>query len=201
MGDLLLKQFSIVVMISAALMNGLSHIFNIFNLFFDDIDLFSYYATVVMRFGDLGLMIGAVGLYLSIKTKRVVRGYAILYAIIGMVRFLSLEYALIISHGFIDTFLIITQLSTMILFFKAMPLNQVPILNVKSRISSGLLYLFGIFSVMLIFMPTSSNQLYILIISVSTSLFYIIYHIGVYIYFQEWYKEAYTYHNILLVDI
>jgi hypothetical protein len=201
MGDLLLKQFSIVVMISAALMNGLSHIFNIFNLFFDDIDLFSYYATVVMRFGDLGLMMGAVGLYLSIKTNRVVRGYAILYAIIGMVRFLSLEYALIISHGFIDTFLIITQLSTMILFFKAMPLNQVPILNVKSRISSGLLYLFGIFSVMLIFMPTSSNQLYTLIISVSTSLIYIIYQIGVYIYFQEWYKEAYTYHNILLVDI
>jgi len=201
MGDLLLKQFSIVVLISASLMNGFSHLFHIFNLFFDDIDLFTYYVAIVMRFGDLGLMLGAVGLYLSIKTKPNVRVYAILYSIFGLMRFLGLEYAFLTRHDWIDTLLLITQIATLILFFKSMSLSQVPILHVKRKISSILLYLFAICSVFFIFIPTSSNSLFSQISSVSLSFLYIIYQIGIYLYFQEWYKEAYTYHNILLIDI
>jgi hypothetical protein len=201
MGDLPLKQFSVVVMLSATLMNTLSHLFFVFNLFVDSLQLFPYYVSVIMRFGDLGLIIGSFALYLVIKTQKNLRAFAILFAIIGIIRFLMKEFSFIMSQDVFDTVLLIMQLSMMCFFFNAMSQNRVPLLNIKSKVSITLLTLFGFSSIILTIIPQLGFSWLSLFISAFSSLVYILYQIGIYIYFQEWYKEAYTYHNACLLNI
>jgi hypothetical protein len=201
MGDLLLKQFSVVVMLSAALMNALSHLFFVFNLFSEDLKLFPYYVSVIIRFGDLGLIIGSFALFLVIKTQKNVKRYAIMFSIIGIIRFFMTEFSLILGHDVYDTVLLIMQLSMMCLFFNAMTQNQVPLLNIKSRISTTLLSVVGLSSVLFYIVPELTWTELSLFFSALPSLIYILYQLGIYIYFQEWYKEAYTYHNECLLDI
>lgn len=200
MGDLSLKQFSIVVMVSAALMNGLAHLLGIFNLFFDA-ELLSYYVSVVIRFGELGLIMGCVLIYLVIKNNRHVKAFAILFSMIGISRFFLIEFSMIRVLDVYATVLLMIQLSLLCFLFKSMSQMRIPILIIKSRVSTLLIAIFGLSSIILTILPKSSNERSILMISAVSSMVYIVYQIGVYIYFKEWYKEAYTYGNAHLIDI
>jgi len=182
-------------------MNALSHLFFVFNLFSENLKLFPYYVSVIIRFGDLGLIIGSFALYLVIKTQKNVKAFAIMFSIIGIIRFFMKEFSIISSQDVFDTILLIMQLSMMCFFFSAMSQNHVPLLNIKSRVSIALLSFFGLASVLLTIIPELSLAWLSLLTSAFSSLIYILYQLGIYIYFQEWYKEAYTYHNECLLDI
>lgn len=201
MGDTSLKQFSIVLMLSAALMNGVSHLLGVFNLFFDEIALFSYYVDVVMRFADLGLIIGCLAIYLVIKTQKTVRVYAVLFSVIGIVRFLLIEFALQMPQDIIPTIILLIQLAMMLMFFTAMAENDLPLLNNKRRVSTLFIGFYGIYSIAFAIVPGTLFSNNGLIFSAFSSGFYLLYQIGIYVYFKEWYKEAYTYHNPLLLEI
>lgn len=188
-------------MISAALMNGLAHLIRVVQLFFDDGIGVTYYVDLIVRFGDLGLILGCVAIVTVLKSKMMVRVLASVFAAVGALRFLLIEFSVFPNHSFISVILLIVQLAAFVLFFRAMANDELPVMTIKSKITNACVIAYGVSFALLSLIQVSAYPTLEWISTIILSLFYVLYQWGIYLYFKEWYREAYTYRNPYLMEI
>ncbi|MBU1143166.1 MAG: hypothetical protein KKH92_05895 [Firmicutes bacterium] len=186
-----MQKMSIVTILLSCALTIFSHMINqidsmIFNLpmFYPSVDIF-------IRFGDLMIIFGFIGLFLSTKDYPRIKLYSVLFAILGLIRFLMIDFGIMEPFGLITNILLLLQIVLLTLWLLEIKKIEIPLLTIKgySLIAIAFVYFISLFITSIIPYEQSNPTQTIL------PFFLIGYQVGLWIYFKEWYKEAYIYKN------
>jgi len=157
-------------------------------LFYPSVDLF-------IRFGDLLIIFGFIGLFLSTKKYPKIKLYSFLYAFLGMIRFLVIDFGVTESYHLIPNIILFLQVVSLTLWVLEVKVIQVPLLTIKGYVVIIISFTYYLTVQIVSLFPhnqanVTSNPEIIVI-----PFFLITYQIGLWVFFKEWYKEAYIYKN------
>lgn len=194
-----MKQISIILILLSASLGIFTHLTHQIYLYTGQLQFLYPGISIYMRYSELTLFLGFLGLSISSKKIRVI---AFLIATIIFIHFLFLEYNVIDSYTLLDSLMIVvtlTLLCALLILYRKYDRN---LLMAKGHLLIGLSILYGISSVILM----SFFQPEITLTSTSWSgtvyiVFYMIYQLGIFLFFKELYGEIYIYHNEVIKNL
>ncbi|GEM_PF-1156307 len=196
-----MKQFSIILIMIACLLGALSHVVNFLEITLGGLEIFSPFSIVYSRFGELTFIMGFIGLYLTAQDNKKIKYLSLSFVLLGFFHFLMIEF------GFIATFSIF---SLLILAIKFVPLAafvfhyrnvEFDALTVKVYIFIGTLFTYFIAYTYATFAPTCISCSIASAADIILPIFYVIFQIGIYVFFLELYREIFHYKNEYYVDL
>jgi hypothetical protein len=190
-----MKKMSIVLILLSCALTIFSHLINQIDSLFFSLPMFYPSVDIFIRFGDLLIIFGFIGLFLSTKKHPKIRLYSFIFALLGIIRFLVIDFGITESYHLIPNILLFLQTVLLTIWVLEVKTIQVPLLTIKgySLIIISLVYYISV--QIISFVPhnqvnPSQNPTITII-----PFFLILYQIGLWIFFKEWYKEAYIYKN------
>ena len=196
-----MKKMSIVLILLSCALSIFSHLINQFDLLFFSLPMFYPSVDLFIRFGDLLIIFGFIGLFLSTKKYPKIKVYSILFALLGILRFLVIDFGITEIYHFIPNILLFLQVVLLTLWVLEVKAIQIPLLTIKGYSLIIISFIYYISVQILSLLPhnltnLTSNPAFVVI-----PFFFIAYQIGLWIFFKEWYKEAYIYKNPDLLHI
>lgn len=168
---------------------------NFIGIYVGELDSTLPFLSVYTRFGELTLIIGLAGLYVTYKNNFMLKTLLMGTILAGFIHFLIIEYGFIPSIGIISALLLLIKFAIFMLFimqFKDVEMDALRIKGFALISTIGVYWLaFFVISILSIFIfqtaPTLSDRI--------LPIFYIIYQIGLWIFFIELYREIFHYNN------
>jgi hypothetical protein len=189
------------VIVLSAILSISTHLLHQLHLYFGYFDMLYPAISIYLRFGELTLLIGFLGLFLTTKRLQI-RILSLCVVMIGILYFLLIEFNIVSSYDHLSNILLISKLVAITLF----------ILQFRSY-DLGLFMVKGYFLIVIVTLYTTS---YIILFFIDkpvveinrTSLsgtvltaFFILFEFGILNFFKEWYREAFTYNNKDLAEL
>lgn len=190
-----MKQFSIILILVSCVLGIISHMINFIGIYVGELDSTLPFLSVYTRFGELTLIIGLAGLYVTYRNNYILKTLLMGTILAGFIHFLIIEYGFIPSIGVISALLLLIKFAIFMLFIMQFRDVEMDALRIKgfALISIiGVYWLaFFVISILSIFIFQTTPTLSDLILPI----FYIIYQIGLWIFFIELYREIFHYNN------
>jgi len=168
---------------------------NFIGIYVGELDSTLPFLSVYTRFGELTLIIGLAGLYVTYKNNYILKTLLMGTILAGFIHFLIIEYGFIPSIGVISALLLLIKFAIFMLFIMQFRDVEMDALRIKgfALISTiGVYWLtFFVISILSIFIFQTTPTLSDIILPI----FYIIYQIGLWIFFIELYREIFHYNN------
>jgi len=200
MGEYILKRFSITLILVSTSLNIIFNLSNLIQIFAGGLDFLDVYILMHLRFGDLGIIAGFAGLYVSAQKNTSFKYLSLVYMVLGFSKFLLVEFTLIEGYGFwsvLITIMMLFALSYLVITEKEM--NK-PSLIVKHTFLSVVSGLYGIsFAVTSII--TSNREMVHPELDVTQTIlpfFYVVFLIGLWIYFYEYFQLSFIHKNPMI---
>jgi hypothetical protein len=190
-----MKKMSIVLILLSSALTIFSHLINQIDSLIFSMPMFYPSIDLLIRFGDLLIIFGFIGLFLSTKNYPKMKLYSILFATTGFIRFLIIDFGITDSFALLTNIIFLLQIVLLTLWILETKKIEIPLLIIKGY------YLIVISFIYFITLEVTSLIPYDLSNPASRPtltilpFFLIGYQIGIWIYFKEWYKEAYVYKN------
>jgi len=190
-----MKKMSIVLILLSCALTIFSHLINQFDSLFFSLPMFYPSVDLFIRFGDLLIIFGFIGLFLSTKKHPKIKVYSFLFAFLGIIRFLVIDLGVTGNYHLIPNIILFLQIVGLTLWVLEVKTIQVPLLTIKGYAVIAISFIYYIAVQIISLLPNyqesaNPNPAYIVI-----TFFLIAYQIGLWIFFKEWYKEAYIYKN------
>ncbi len=127
--------------------------------------------------------------------------YSLLFSIFGMIRFLFIEFNLIERYGLVSNLLMLIYMVMLILW--VLEIKKIQVVALINRSHAFVMMLVIYFVAVQITSLLSYNALNSTLSATQMILpfFMIVYYAGFWIFFSEWYREAFIYKNPTLLDI
>jgi hypothetical protein len=200
MGAYILKRFSITLILVSATLNIFFNIFNLIQIFIGGVDFLDMYIDLYLRFGELGIIAGFAGLYVSSNGHKALKNLSLVYLMLGSIKFLFVEFMWIENYGFWSVLITGLMLAAIVLLVTVYKENDHPTLSVKGivlSIASSIYWIaFLVTSIISFYQDLSSEEQS----ATHTVLpfFYVIFMVGLCVYYHEFYKEAFIYRNQII---
>jgi hypothetical protein len=200
MGEYILKRFSITLILVSATLNILFNVSNLIQIFIGGLDFLDVYINLYLRFGDLGIIAGFVGLYVSSNGNKALKNISLVYLMLGFIKFLFVEFLWIDSHGFWSVLITGLMLAAIVLLVTVYKENDNPLLHVKGIMLSmvSIIYWIAFSATSIISFYQDFNMEEQLATHTVLPLFYVLFMVGLWIYFYECYKEAFIYKKTII---
>ena len=196
-----MKKMSIVLILLSSALTIFSHLINQIDSLFFSLSMFYPSVDILIRFGDLLIIFGFIGLFLLTKKYPKMKLFSIMFSILGLIRFLVIDFGILDAFEMITNIVLFLQIVTLVLWLLEVKKIDAPLLTIKgySLIMISFIYFITVLITSLIpyDLANSSTRPTITILP----FFIIAYQLGLWIYFKEWYKEAYIYKNPDLIHI
>jgi len=196
-----LKQFSIIVIVLSAFLSIITHLLHQIHLYIGHLEMFYPAIEIYMRFGELTLLLGFTGVFLTIKQPRI-KMLSLCIIIIGSIHFFLIEFGIILSLSHSSNILLISQLvlvAMLVLQFRSYDLG---LFMVKGYYLIVIVVLYGIaYMVLNIIDKPVVDSFHTTLTGTILTIFFIMFKIGLFSFFKEWYREAFTYNNKDLANL
>ena len=186
-----MKKMSIVLILLSCALTIFSHLINQIDSLFFSLPMFYPSVDLFIRFGDLLIIFGFIGLFLSTKKHPKIKVYSFIFALLGILRFLIIDYGVTESYHLVPNILLFLQVVVLTLWILEVKTIQVPLLTIKGYSLIIISFIYYISVQILSLLPNNQSNPTIMVIP----FFLVAYQIGLWIFFKEWYKEAYIYKN------
>lgn len=196
-----MKQFSIIIILVSCILGIISHIFHFTSLFLVEINSYFPFSDVYIRFGELTLIIGLVGLYVSIKDNIKFKSLLLGTIIAGFFHFLIIEYGFIANIGMISALILLVQFSVFCLFIIQFRDEETDVLRIKGYVLVGIIGIYWLAFFIISLLTQLISQSTPPIAETVLPFFYILYQVGLYIFFLELYREIYHYKNMHYIKL
>ncbi|MDO9629394.1 MAG: hypothetical protein Q7I99_05775 [Acholeplasmataceae bacterium] len=190
-----MKKMSIVLILLSSALSFFSHLINQINTLIFSLPMFYPAVDLFIRFDELLIIFGFIGLFITTMKHPKMKFYSLLFAIISMIRFLIIEFGLLGSYDLPTNILLLFQIVVLTLWLLEVKTVEVPLLTIKGYALIIIIYVYFIAVQAISLIPYElSNSTPRATLTV-LPFFIMSYHIGLWVYFKEWYKEAYIYKN------
>jgi len=186
-----MKKMSIVLILLSCALTIFSHLINQIDSLFFSLPMFYPSVDLFIRFGDLLIIFGFIGLFLSTKKHPKIKVYSFIFALLGILRFLIIDFGVTESYHLVPNILLFLQVVVLTLWILEVKTIQVPLLTIKGYSLIIISFIYYISVQILSLLPNNQSNPTIMVIP----FFLVAYQIGLWIFFKEWYKEAYIYKN------
>jgi hypothetical protein len=186
-----MKKMSIVLILLSCALTIFSHLINQIDSLFFSLPMFYPSVDLFIRFGDLLIIFGFIGLFLSTKKYPKIKVYSFLFALLGILRFLVIDFGVTESYHLVPNILLFLQVVMLTLWILEVKTIQVPLLTIKGYSLIIISFIYYISVQIISLLPNNQSNPTIVVIP----FFIVVYQIGLWIFFKEWYKEAYIYKN------
>ncbi len=195
-----MKQFSLVVILVSCFLGIVSHTANLVQLSVENVSIVNPFLNLYLRFGDLTLLMGFVGIYVISNKNKAIKAYSLSYVIVGAIQFLAIDFGLIPAFG--PLFMIGVMLKVVIFMGVIFQCSDYEIrsLTAKGNILIIALGLYGVVSAVLLILSTMQLDSVSLIVGLSLSIIHIVFKICVGFFFLEIYKEIFVFDNKFLLE-
>ena len=182
---------SIVLILLSCALTIFSHLINQIDSLFFTLPMFYPSVDLFIRFGDLLIIFGFIGLFLSTKKYPKIKVYSFLFALLGILRFLVIDFGVTESYHLVPNILLFLQVVMLTLWILEVKTIQVPLLTIKGYSLIIISFIYYISVQIISLLPNNQSNPTIVVIP----FFIVVYQIGLWIFFKERYKEAYIYKN------
>ncbi|PKK99475.1 MAG: hypothetical protein CVV57_00005 [Tenericutes bacterium HGW-Tenericutes-2] len=186
-----MKKMSIVLILLSCALTIFSHLINQIDSLFFSLPMFYPSVDLFIRFGDLLIIFGFIGLFLSTKKHPKIKVFSFIFALLGILRFLVIDFGVTESYHLVPNILLFLQVVVLTLWILEVKTIQVPLLTIKGYSLIIISFIYYISVQILSLLPNNQSNPTIVLIP----FFLMAYQIGLWIFFKEWYKEAYIYKN------
>jgi len=200
MGESILKRFSVTLILVSASLNVIFNFLHLIQNFAGELLFLQNYITIYLRFGELGIITGFVGLFVSANGHKALRNFSLIYMLLGFLKFLLIEFMVIGNYGFWSILITGLMLATIVCLVICYREHDIGVLFVKGIALSIISIIYWLSMIV-----TSSIASYQNLVDSNMALtntvlpfFYIFYLIGLCTYFYEYYKEAFIYKNTMI---
>ena len=196
-----MKQFSFIIIMVSFFLGIVSRFINIIDIYFINMDVFSTFSTTYTRFGELTLIVGFLGLYLSCKSNFKIKTAAVAIVLSGFFHFLIIEYGFIAEYDFSSALILLVRLLVLVFFIMQYKDQETDGLRVKGYIGMIITGIYFLAFLIISFIPEcivcSAPHASLTILP----FFYIIYQVGLWIFFLELYREIFNYKNEHYIEL
>jgi hypothetical protein len=196
-----LKQFSVIVIILSAILSIATHFMHQIHLYFGHLEKLYPAITIYIRFGELTLLLGFIGIFLTSKRLQL-KILSLSMVLIGVIHFFLIEFGVIAPYDNLSNVLLISKLMIITLFVLQFRSFDLGLFMVKGYFLIFILTIYGIAYIVLILIDKPIvNETSTTLTGTMLTAFFILFEFGILNFFKEWYREAFTYNNKVLSDI
>ena len=157
--------------------------------------------TIYIRFGELTLLLGFLGLFLTSKRLQI-RILSLSMVIIGISYFILIEFSIVAPYDHLANILLISKLLILTLFILQFRSYDLGLFMVKGYFLIAILTLYATAYIILnIIDKPVVDANHTTLSGTALTVFFILFEFGVFNFFNEWYKEAFMYNNKNLVNL
>lgn len=187
-----MKQISIVLIALSAALGIFTHLSHQIHLYYGQFEFLYPGISIYMRYGDLTLMLGFFGLFLSDHDHMKQRYVAMLLALIIVINFMLIDFNAIEQFGLTSSVLVTLKLILLSIYIIEIKKNSLESVINHHYILIGVIALYDLIFVVLslFFQP----QITINMTSTSGTIitfFFILFQMTILIIFKGWYTESY----------
>jgi hypothetical protein len=195
-----LKKFSIILVLMYSLVLGFSYFVHIVDLFFVNMPLFYDSTHLLLRFGELIILFAFIGFFISTYKFPRLKFFSLCFSICGLLRFFAIEFSLVEQFGVIAISLIFLQLIFFILWILELKNLNIPNVFVKGYITIIMTSIYIIAMIISSLIPYNEMQALPRATETILPFFTLLYLVGIWLLFKEWYREAFVYKNLESLD-
>ncbi|MCF7930377.1 MAG: hypothetical protein K9L02_02580 [Acholeplasmataceae bacterium] len=196
-----MKQFSIVLILVSCILGIISHILNFIGLYIEEINSYFPFSDIYVRFGELTLIIGLVGLYVTFKDNVKFKSLLLGTIIAGFFHFLIIEFGIISGIGLLSALILMIKFSVFSMCILQFKDEEMDALRIKGFVLISVIGLYCLAFLVISFITIFTTQSSPSISETVLPFFYMIYQAGLYIFFLELYREIYRYKNIHYIEL
>ena len=196
-----MKQFSIVLILVSCILGVISHILNFIGLYITEIDTYFPFSGIYARFGELTLIFGLVGLYVTFKDNVKFKSLLLGTIIAGFFHFLIIEFGIISGIGLLSALILIIKFTVFSMFIYQYRDIEMDALRIKGFVLISVIGLYCLAFFVISLITIFSTQSFPSVSDTVLPFFYMIYQVGLYIFFLELYREIYRYKNIHYIEL
>lgn len=200
-GGFNVKQFSIILILISCILGIISHILNFIGLYIGELSSYFLFSDIYVRFGELTLIIGLVGFYVTLKDNIKFKSLLMGTIIAGFFHFLIIEYGLISNIGILSSLILLIQFAVFCLFVLQFRDQEMDALRVKGFVLVSFIGVYWLAFFIISILTLVLTQANPPISETVLPFFYVLYQIGLWIFFLELYREIYHYKNAHYIQL
>jgi uncharacterized membrane protein len=166
-------------------MNGFAHLLYLIDTNILELKRMQLLIYALIRFGDLTLIFGFIGLFLVISNHRIIKWLSLGFVVMGLTRFFLVEFSVIGALSMMSFVILIIQVLFLITFLYNIMKQNSSLMVHNGYLIIGLTFLYCL---SILFAMMISNQPLALVESI-LAIFYIGFQVGLWMFFKQWYKE------------
>ncbi|HBG32646.1 MAG: hypothetical protein A2084_03380 [Tenericutes bacterium GWC2_39_45] len=200
MGEYILKRFSITLILVSASLNIIFNVSSLIQIYIGGLDFLEVYINLYLRFGDLGIIFGFVGLYVSSNQHMARKHLSLAYVMLGFLKFLLVEFMLIDGFVFWSVFITGLMIAAIVLLVTVYKENDHSTLNVKGIVLSmaSSIYWIAFLATSIIAHYNDFNTDEQSVTNTVLPFFYVVFMVGLCVYYYEYYKESFLCKNAII---
>lgn len=178
-----------------------SHLFIYLELPLDFFAGINSFSSLYIRFGELTLVMGFIGLFLTVKNNSKLKYLALIFVICSFAHFMFIEFGMMITYDLVSLLSLAVRLilfTAIILQFKNVEFDA---LTVKGYILIATMITYFIAFIYSSFLPACITCSNLSVSYLILPIFYIFLQIGIYVFFLELYREIFHYKNDHYINI
>jgi hypothetical protein len=195
-----LKKFSIILVLMYSLILGFSYLVHIVDLFFVNMPLFYQSTNLVLRFGELIILFAFIGFFISTFKFLRLKFFSICFVLCGFIKFFAIEFSMIEQFGVLAISLMFLQLIFLMLWILELKNLNIPNVYLKGYMTIGMTLIYIIALIVISLLPYNEMQALPRATETILPFFSLLYLIGIWLLFKEWYREAFVYKNMESLD-
>ncbi|MBU1093272.1 MAG: hypothetical protein KKH01_02290 [Firmicutes bacterium] len=196
-----MKQFSIILILISAILGVVSHTLNFIGLYVEEINTLLPFLEVYTRFGELTIIIGLVGLYVTCKNKLKMKSLLLGVILAGFFHFLIIEFGFISLISIPSTIILLIQFAVFVLFILQFRDEEMDALRIKGFVLIGTIGVYWLAFFVISLLTVTITQSNLPISETVLPFFYMLYQLGLWIFFLELYFEIYHYKNAHYIEL
>ncbi|MBN2300193.1 MAG: hypothetical protein JXC31_03285 [Acholeplasmataceae bacterium] len=196
-----MKQFALILFMLSSILGIISHIFAFLDLSLTVFDRINLFSSLYIRFGGLTLIMGFIALYLSSDRHVKLKFLSLAFIILGFLHFILIEFGFLSTYGILSVLFVAFQLlilCAIILQFKNIELDA---LTIKGYISITTIIIYFIAYFYIALTPSCMTCSQFSFSHLILPFAYVIFQIGIYVFFLELYREIYHYKNEYYINL
>ncbi len=196
-----MKWIGVILILVATLLSALSYLIHFVHVGFFDLSILYPTNQLFIRYGEVLFGFGFIALWIGVKRDFFIKWISLLIATLSLTPFFLVELNVFDSYTFIPNLLVTLRGLVIISLLWRIKVKECPLLTIKGSIIIIPITIFLIALHILSSLPYSEFDSMPKATESILPIFQFIYYYGLFIFFTEWYREAFLYKNEVLYNI
>jgi len=196
-----MKWIGVILILVATLLSAFSYLIHFLHVGFYDLSILYPTNALFIRYGEVLFSFGFIALWIGVRRDFFIKWICFVIATFSLLPFFFVELNLFNSYTFIPNLLITIRGIGIIILLWRIKVKECPLLTIKGSIIIFPVIIFLIALNILSALPYSEFDSMPKATESILPIFQFIYSYSLFIFFTEWYREAFLYKNEVLYRI